>query len=143
MAFGISQCSCRYECGYYMNYDKFKKDKEMGLKPSFYRPSNCNCESTNNNKINTNTIIVPENFNIEISTQIENYLILIVEYPNCSNYEGLKILVYENVTIEDINKLNKIDPHFCEKCLSPIARFVPTMKGYKMAKMFCESMVKK
>lgn len=77
----------------------------------------------------------PINFVIEDHRQIRGYLILMVKYPNCTNYEGRKILMYEGVTITDIKNQGSIDPHFSDnkKYHSPIARFEPTLKGVRMA----------
>lgn len=82
----------------------------------------------------------PSNFVIEKSSQIMNFLILQVRYPDCTNYEGRKILVYKGVTEETLLERNKgtIDPHFSNnpKFFSPIARFVPDNDGWTMAKSF-------
>ena len=66
------------------------------------------------------------------------FLILKVNYPDCKNYEGNKILVYENVTLEELLKQKTLDPHFSnsKEFYSPIARFEPTRKGWEMARTF-------
>jgi hypothetical protein len=70
---------------------------------------------------------------------IGNLLILEIEYPDCTNYEGRKLLVFENVTVNDLIKQRSIDPHFSEnkKYISPIARFRPNEEGWKDAVSFC------
>lgn len=79
----------------------------------------------------------PNNYYIMDSKQIDSFLILKVRYYNCTNYEGKKILLFENCTINDIKKQKKIDPHFCDDkdLYYPIARFEPTEKGWKMAEL--------
>lgn len=64
------------------------------------------------------------------------YLLISINYPDCTNYEGNKILLYKNVTLENLIKQKSIDPHFSDniKYHSPIARFEPTDKGWNMAK---------
>jgi len=71
----------------------------------------------------------PENFKIVKEKYLNGYLILIVKYPDCSNYEGKKLLVYEGFkTSLALLKYNKgrLDPHFSRDKGSPIARFKPT-----------------
>jgi hypothetical protein len=54
-----------------------------------------------------------------------------IRYPDCTNYEGRKIVLFENVTEEQIKKLKFIDPHFCNgDHIAPIARYVPTSQGW-------------
>ena len=66
-------------------------------------------------------------------------LIVEIQYPDCINYEGKKILVFENVEYSDLMKQGSIDPHFSDnkKFKSPIARFSPTERGWQMAEVFC------
>lgn len=82
----------------------------------------------------------PSNYEITKHRQVGKYLIVMIKYPNCINYEGNKIMVYQDCTITELTKQIYIDPHFFEndKYYSPIARFVPTKKGWKMAKKFCK-----
>ena len=77
----------------------------------------------------------PLNFMIEDHRQIRGFLLLLVHYPDCTNYEGRKILMYEGVTLADIKNQGTIDPHFSDnkQYHSPIARFEPTLKGMRMA----------
>lgn len=69
------------------------------------------------------------------------YLVLQVHYPNCKNYEGRKILVYNSLTLEELFNLDILDPHFSSEKpkWSPIARFVPTEAGWNMAVQFAKS----
>lgn len=77
----------------------------------------------------------PSNFKIQRYLQIKDYLIVQVKYPDCNNYEGNKILVYHGIDILDLKLQKSIDPHFSEnkKYHSPIARFMPTERGWAMA----------
>lgn len=100
----------------------------------------CNCEKTKEEiKIEGNPN--PHNYNIMDLREIGNFLIAIINYPDCRNYEGSKILVYEGISKLKLVKQSKLDPHFCENkdCISPIARFEPTSKGFEMAEKFCKS----
>lgn len=64
-----------------------------------------------------------------------NKLIIKINYIGCTNYEGNKILMYENCTLNQLKNQKYIDPHFSEstKFISPIARFEPTQRGWNMA----------
>jgi hypothetical protein len=79
----------------------------------------------------------PSNFIITESLQIGNILLVKIKYPDCTNYEGMKILVYEDTTIQALIAQQKIDPHFSEnaKYKSPLARFEPTDHGWSCAKV--------
>jgi hypothetical protein len=63
------------------------------------------------------------------------WLVLWVNYPDCTNYEGNKILVFQGCTLADIAAQGAIDPHFSESktFISPVARFEPTERGWKWA----------
>lgn len=84
----------------------------------------------------------PRNWIEIMSRQIGNDLVLKLLYPDCTNYEGEKILLFENCTMADLVKQGAIDPHFSKnkKFHSPIARFEPTERGWKMAVLLCKKL---
>jgi hypothetical protein len=86
----------------------------------------------------------PNNWMILKDKKIGNFLVVMIQYPDCHNYEGKKILVYENITLPKLRQQTKIDPHFCENknYKSPIARFEPTDRGWNMAALFCDAIGK-
>jgi hypothetical protein len=53
-----------------------------------------------------------------------------IQYPNCTNYEGIKILLFKDKTIKQIQAMDSIDPHFLINDTSLLARFVPTDSGW-------------
>jgi hypothetical protein len=63
-------------------------------------------------------------------------MVVEARYPTCTNYEGVKIIVYKGVTKGDILGADILDPHFSSSkdrpC--PIARFEPTKIGMELAK---------
>jgi hypothetical protein len=79
----------------------------------------------------------PLKYKILYSAQYDKYLIVKIKYTNCINYEGIKILLYEDCTLSDLVQQEAIDPHFSNnKTLkSPIARFVPTDGGMELARL--------
>lgn len=83
----------------------------------------------------------PANYTIIDTLTIGNLLIVEIKYPSCHNYEGKKILVYEGVSWRKLREQELIDPHFSnnKKFLSPIARFEPTEKGWRMAETFAKA----
>jgi hypothetical protein len=85
----------------------------------------------------------PDNYEVLKTFQMGTYLIVELRYPDCTNYEGKKIMVYEKTTIKQLLDQGKIDPHFSNHPYfrSPVARFEPSMKGWDMAKVFCAAMV--
>ena len=74
-----------------------------------------------------------------------NFLIILINYPDCINYEGNKILLFENTCLEKLIDQGSIDPHFSDNKskISPIARFVPTIQGWTMAVNLTDSLLKK
>lgn len=71
----------------------------------------------------------PKKFIVEEAIDINGHCILTVIYPNCTTYEGKKILFFSDTESEDIIDQKVIDPHFSDKGLSPFARFEPTDEG--------------
>ena len=82
----------------------------------------------------------PSKFKIIKIFELENTYAEIL-YPDCKNYEGLKILVFKGKVAGQLSKIKEIDPHFDDKKqLSPMARFKPDNEGrwlaLKLAKGF-------
>lgn len=67
-----------------------------------------------------------------------NRLVVEIEYPDCTNYEGRKILYFEDCTMDQLLAQGPIDPHFSDsrEFRSPSARFEPTPWGWTMACRF-------
>jgi len=79
----------------------------------------------------------PANFNITIIDEVGSHVVAWINYPDCTNFEGNKILVFENISQEQVLNAEKIDPHFYQDdSMSPIARFEPTEKGWHRAMLF-------
>jgi hypothetical protein len=84
----------------------------------------------------------PYNYSVLEAEQVGQYLVLKVKYPDCTNFEGTKVMVYRGVTPLDLLKQKFLDPHFFEskKVAAPVARFVPTAEGWTMALRFARMM---
>ena len=82
----------------------------------------------------------PFNYIVKRHEYVGKFLLMDVVYPDCNNYEGRKIMAYENVVIDDLKRQVSLDPHFSsnKKFHSPIARFEPTPEGWKRAVKFAE-----
>jgi hypothetical protein len=68
-----------------------------------------------------------------VANKDTTWAILEVYYPDCTNYEGRKILVYKGTTTYRIRNYDKLDPHFTEGPITPFARFEPTEEGWEGA----------
>ena len=89
------------------------------------------------------------NYSIEDVERIGTHLIMKVKYPNCRNcaYEGVKVMVFLNVTEAQVLKWKKIDPHFrgpsrtllLTEAPSPAARFPATTEGWADARSYANS----
>lgn len=88
----------------------------------------------------------PENFEIKDLLEYGQYKILLVHYPNCTNFNGMKCLVVECSTLELVN-LKRLDPHFTKTVpkngIKILARFPPDDKGIEMAKRLIQYISKK
>lgn len=103
--------------------------------------SSCHCSAHHPELTPTTGNPNPNHFEITKTEKVGRFLIAMIEYPDCQNFEGKKILVYEKISAKKLLKAESLDPHFCD-CLShpsPIARFVPTDQGWQYAISFCES----
>ena len=67
------------------------------------------------------------------SQQVKTNVVVEINYPDCTNYEGNKIIVFRNVSIQEIDSIKSIDTHFCEDRLSPFAIFKATEFGWNAA----------
>lgn len=96
-------------------------------------------------------VLTPDssNYSVEEVAQVGNHLVLKVNYPNCKkcSYEGVKVLVYLNVTALQALKWKKIDPHFTDpksmrkdsEAPGPNARFPASEAGWKDAIVYARS----
>lgn len=89
----------------------------------------------------------PNNYKIVRSEQHGKFLLIEINYPDCTNYEGNKILLYQNITIKKLLSQKLIDPHFSQNknYKSPIARFEPTEKGWRIGETlakYCDLLTK-
>ena len=84
----------------------------------------------------------PDNFNINVIHTVGKFVVLDITYKDCTNFEGRKILVYEDVNFMTLKMSTNIDPHFSDNpnYISPVARFRPTNRGIAMALEFCKCM---
>lgn len=87
-----------------------------------------NAASYLTNPINPN----PKNFTIVDSVSYGRYTVCLINYPNCTNFEGDKILIVKDV---DVKSLLEIDPHFTKDGFV-FARFEPTDEGWVTAAKF-------
>ena len=79
----------------------------------------------------------PFNFKIIKKSIIKNDMIVLwVNYPNCKNFEGNKIIVLSKDDYLTVKKTNKLDPHFSSVGQTVIARFQPTETGWNQALEF-------
>ena len=80
----------------------------------------------------------PSRYTIEKLIHIGGFYISLIKYPDCTNYEGKKILV----TTRAPDPAKPLDPHFTIdyniNC-GLVARFEPTDKGWKMAEHFART----
>ena len=74
----------------------------------------------------------PARFEILRAVTIGPALIVEVHYPDCINYEGRKILLFAEMTVDELRAKKTLDPHFTPGG-GPVARFEPTSVGWELA----------
>lgn len=88
------------------------------------------CEVIQNNQ--------PDPKNFKIIQCWENFFGVLAEviYPNCTNFEGRKLLLFKDITAKQLKEQKIIDPHFMDtrSYFNPIARFIPDDEGIKLGK---------
>lgn len=103
------------------------------------KSSSCKCDECQPQK--TESVLPnpnPSNFKITRTKQVGPFCVVEVNYPDCKNYEGNKILVIKDITKKELNRLTSLDPHFCDKSnVNIIARFKPTWAGFDLAVGYC------
>ncbi|USN13938.1 hypothetical protein PAPPERLAPAPP_02650 [Brevundimonas phage vB_BpoS-Papperlapapp] len=79
---------------------------------------------------------VATNFRLIQQLRVGAFVLVEVQYPDASNYEGRKIMLFQADCFEAVVARNRgvVDPHFSESVdfLSPIARFRPNAAGWAM-----------
>lgn len=78
----------------------------------------------------------PSNWKFLDLFQFTNAYVLVVRYDGCSNFEGIKILVFKG----QYRHRDLLDPHFADNEESPIARFKPTDEGMALARMLASNL---
>jgi hypothetical protein len=87
----------------------------------------------------------PNLFKIKEIKQIGKFVLAVVNYPNCTEYNGDKILIYDFVSVADVASQKLLDPHFImprsgvDKGVYPVARFVADWHGRMLAESFCKN----
>lgn len=86
----------------------------------------------------------PGNYRLIQERRLGRYVVVEVQYPDATNYEGRKIMIFKARSFEVVVSKNNglVDPHFSENpaYLSPIARFEPTPQGWRNAIVCAEAM---
>lgn len=78
----------------------------------------------------------PEKYTILRCEDFGNACVVEVKYPDASNFEGKKVMVYKMPLSKVLTKnAGKLDPHFQNSSgvASPFARFEPTSEGWSAA----------
>lgn len=82
----------------------------------------------------------PSRWKLLDMNQYEAGYVLKVKYHDCTNFEGVKIMVYRGKVSTTLVQ-HPLDPHFTELPNSPIARFRPDATGWTMANILAASLL--
>lgn len=91
----------------------------MGLGPNWSTGTSCACNPD------------PKKFQILVSEAKGDYLLASIHYTGCTNFEGKKLLLFKNMTAQQLKAKLEIDPHFTEQS-NLVGRFVPTSEGWEI-----------
>lgn len=90
-------------------------------------------------------------YEIDEAEQIGPHLVIRARYPNCRacSYEGVKVMVYLDVSTKDALRWRTIDPHFTDpktkrlptEAPGPAARFPGSAQGWSDALAYARSKV--
>jgi len=72
----------------------------------------------------------PSRWELLEKIEYEHGYVLKVRYLDCTNFEGVKVMVYKG----KYTKRPSLDPHFCDGPDAPIARFRPDTEGWLNAR---------
>ncbi len=68
--------------------------------------------------------------------QFDHGYVLTVRYHDCTNWEGVKVMVYRGKYVHQ----GQLDPHFTSSPDSPVARFKPDVEGLTWARSLAKSL---
>ena len=85
----------------------------------------------------------PRSFTIVSKQRSHDYVIAEVQFPDCTTYEGRKILVYRRRVFDRVQRAGVMDPHFLEHGDCPLARFAPTADGMRAAQAMVTALEKR
>lgn len=81
----------------------------------------------------------PRRFDVTRVEGVGCGLVVEVVYPDCTTYEGRKVLVFAHTREIDVRAATVLDPHFTDHApagaLVPVARFEPTDRGWQLARI--------
>ena len=77
----------------------------------------------------------PRSYEVLEAHRVGRALVVRVRYHGCTTFEGVKVLLYTDVSLEELLAPQHIDPHFSEdrRLPSPVARFEPSQSGWELA----------
>lgn len=81
---------------------------------------------------------LPSRWSLLETHQYINGYVLVVRYHDCTNFEGVKAMVYKGTY--HAGQCLYLDPHFTDSPDAPIARFRPDDEGLAMAKKLARSL---
>ena len=91
------------------------------------------CSTNYNNEV-ANNAPDPKRFRVGWSEEYEGCCLLGVTYPNCTNYDGKKVLLVKGKN----TTRTELDPHFAEDGYV-LARFAPTKAGIALGRVMAKN----
>lgn len=70
-------------------------------------------------------------FRIVNMYSVNGHTLAHINYPNCTNFEGNKYILFKDTSIKEIEQMGEIDPHF-QQGSNIIARLEPTPMGWNL-----------
>jgi len=113
----------------------------MGCMPRMFSSGSKTCDNMYYSETVTKTTVTtpnPNPFKFELKNiyNSDKFMMLILNYPDATTYEGDKVLIFKREDESEVLQMiqdKDLDPHFLEDRLSPIARFASSDEGIKCA----------
>ena len=80
----------------------------------------------------------PYRFDIIKIQEFDRHTVAWIRYPDCSTFEGIKVLVFAGNCASKIQSSDRIDPHFTKDRPTLIARFRPDQAGMAALQLFID-----
>lgn len=85
-------------------------------------------------KVDGKFTVIIDRFTIKKVERSGDNCLALINYPNCSEFKGDKLILFKDMSREKLAKMKSIDPHFLGSN-NIVARFRPTEEGWSLGRV--------